>query len=364
MPAEVVGVKDVLSGLKFIDKDLQDRIKTAIDPLMRSVAIKARGFVPSNSEVLSGWTKEPNPNINYRPFPKYDGNEFLLNYPTTLMDLGPKNVFTQEVAKDDTFDGYIVNKLGSTTFNDVSDLLNLFILNRITSSGFLNSVASANINTYFSRANSFIDGDYAQMNAINSEFGVIPFDSDEYLDNTIYTNPNDDSVIGVFFSSITENRDFISPKRNLFSQNGNITNNACYSYFPVKTQEVPFYQWSIKQGDPDTIFGQDENEWYTKGINGQVFFSYKYQQLDRLKNDSRYFRTNGSSLTKDFKGYIYSIDNNGNHNTNVNSWDKNNPEERAILTGAPFYFYFGLKRGKTAFDRFSREWLDFENIEE
>ena len=72
MPAEVVGVKDVLAGLKFIDKDLQDRIRTAIDPLMRNVASKARSFVPGNAEVLSGWTKEPNPNINYRPFPKYD----------------------------------------------------------------------------------------------------------------------------------------------------------------------------------------------------------------------------------------------------------------------------------------------------
>ena len=72
MPAEVVGVKDVLAGLKFIDKDLQDRIRTAIDPLMRNVASKARSFVPGNAEVLSGWTKEPNLNINYRPFPKYD----------------------------------------------------------------------------------------------------------------------------------------------------------------------------------------------------------------------------------------------------------------------------------------------------
>lgn len=72
MPAEVVGVKDVLAGLKFIDKDLQDRIRTAIDPLMRNVAAKARSFVPGNAEVLSGWTKEPNPEINYRPFPKYD----------------------------------------------------------------------------------------------------------------------------------------------------------------------------------------------------------------------------------------------------------------------------------------------------
>ena len=45
MPAEVVGVKDVLAGLKFIDKDLQDRIKAAIDPLMRNVASKARSLV-------------------------------------------------------------------------------------------------------------------------------------------------------------------------------------------------------------------------------------------------------------------------------------------------------------------------------
>jgi hypothetical protein len=41
---------------------------------MRNVAAKARSFVPGNAEVLSGWTKEPNPNINYRPFPKYDAS--------------------------------------------------------------------------------------------------------------------------------------------------------------------------------------------------------------------------------------------------------------------------------------------------
>jgi hypothetical protein len=72
MPAEVVGVKDVLAGLSFIDEDMRERIRRAIDPLMRNVASKAKGFVPSNAEVLSGWTKEPNPEINYRPFPRYD----------------------------------------------------------------------------------------------------------------------------------------------------------------------------------------------------------------------------------------------------------------------------------------------------
>lgn len=292
------------------------------------------------------------------------GNKKLLNFPTTIMDLGPRDVFTQEVAVDDTFDGYIVNKLESTTFSDTSDLLNLFILNRITSSGFLNSIASANINTYFSRNNSFIDGDFAQMNAINSEFGVVPFESEEYVDDSQYSNPSDDSVIGVFFSSSTQNRDFITPKRNLFSEDGNITDSRCYSYIPVKTQEVPFYQWNIANGSGNVIFGQDDNEWFTEGISGNVFFSYRYQQLDRLKQDSRYFRTNQSTKTKDFKGYIYSINNVGKYQPSVYTWSRNNPDDNNILTGAPFYFYFGLKRGKTAFDRFGREWLDFENIEE
>jgi hypothetical protein len=48
MPVEVVGVKDVLNGLSFIDEDLRVRISTAIDPLMRAVAEKAKGFVPDN----------------------------------------------------------------------------------------------------------------------------------------------------------------------------------------------------------------------------------------------------------------------------------------------------------------------------
>jgi hypothetical protein len=73
MPAEVVGVKDVLNGLSFIDEDLRLRISNAIDPLMRAVAEKAKGFVPSNTQVLSGWSKTLSSNVD-RPFPKYDGS--------------------------------------------------------------------------------------------------------------------------------------------------------------------------------------------------------------------------------------------------------------------------------------------------
>ena len=75
MPVEVVGVKDVLKGLEFIDEDMRQRIRIAIDPLMRGVAEKAKGFVPSNTEVLSGWAKPiSSPDIKYKPFPKYDAD--------------------------------------------------------------------------------------------------------------------------------------------------------------------------------------------------------------------------------------------------------------------------------------------------
>lgn len=75
MPVEVVGVKDVLNGLSFFDEDLRLRVSRAIDPLMRQVAEKAKGFVPSDAQVLSGWSKPISSPINYRPFPKYNASD-------------------------------------------------------------------------------------------------------------------------------------------------------------------------------------------------------------------------------------------------------------------------------------------------
>ena len=77
MPVEVIGVKDVLNGLSFIDEDMRQRIRTVIDPLMRGVAIKAKGFVASNNAVLSGWSKPLGSDVSYKPFPKYDAAAVL-----------------------------------------------------------------------------------------------------------------------------------------------------------------------------------------------------------------------------------------------------------------------------------------------
>jgi hypothetical protein len=72
MPAEVVGVNDVQAGLGFIDKDMRERIRAAIDPLMRQVAADSKREVPDNDNILSGWVKPLSSSVSYRPFPKYD----------------------------------------------------------------------------------------------------------------------------------------------------------------------------------------------------------------------------------------------------------------------------------------------------
>ena len=300
-------------------------------------------------------------------FGGYGGNFKNLKYPTTIMDLGPRNLYIQELVMSDDFDGYVANRLNTTTYGDVSELLNLLIITRLASPTFLKQIGGVGILTFFTRTKLMVDGDYAQMIAINSELSVAPFQSINYPDNPIgeqnpiYYNPSgniNDIVFGVFFSSDTQTRDFISPKRTIIDPDG-IAGQACtFSYFSVFTQTVPFYQWNIKGEDTNSIFGSQENEWYSDPINGTAFFNYPYQLLDRTKSSSRYMRTSQNSENKYSKGYIYSVYPDGTLNPEFNSIEPNSDNNRLFNTGAPFYFYFGLKKGKSAFDRFTTKWLD------
>ena len=72
MPVEVIGVDDVQKGLNFIDEDMYNRIKIALTPLMKRVEQQAKSYVVGDAEVLSGWAKPASPNLDYRPFPKYN----------------------------------------------------------------------------------------------------------------------------------------------------------------------------------------------------------------------------------------------------------------------------------------------------
>jgi len=328
-----------------------------------------------------------------------NGNSNNLLFPTTLLDMGPRNNYMQELVMSDQYDGYVMNKMGTTTYGDVTELLNLFIISRLVTTSFLQEltgIQGASIFSYFSNANLFGDGDYSQSISINSELGVAPFEASNYLDldpvttgttlttgigtynpqDPIYIQPNADSqaiVFGVFYDSDTQLRDFITPKRTIINSSVIVGNTNCaFNNFTVFNQVVPFYQWSIEPAV--SIFGGQQNGWNT---GGSPFFSHKYQELDRLNPTSEYFRTTDVSHTSNFKGYIYSVKETtlniitptgsfvpnygfSENNPAYGSWSQNSSGNGAVTSGAPFHFYFGLKIGKSAFDRFATKWLDTE----
>jgi len=327
------------------------------------------------------------------------GNNRQLMFPTTIMDLGPKNGYLQEISYSDDYDGYIIDKLPNTTFNDITDILNIFILSRFVNQKFIsllipitenpnegssdpsiqaffnNKRWDFNPNTLFNVTPDLVDGDYSQMISINSEFGIKPYTSDAYStvpsvylgsDNAGQTGfPN----FGLYFESQNNLRDLISPRRIVYNVNANFpVEPSDYTVIPVKTQTVPFYQWTSNventippfNSDTSVIFGtQNNNFWtskYEDSENTQLgFFSSPYQSLDRLNINSDYFIGNTELGQLYVKGYLINYDSNGEPTATSQPGNDNN---QRFTHGTPFFFYFGLINGGTAMDKFRQKYVD------
>lgn len=328
----------------------------------------------------------------------FGGNAKNLKTPTTIMDLGPRTSYLQEIIMSDEYDGYVMNKLGPTSYNDVEEILNFLILSRLVNASFIELILGSAGQTaieYFNKRglnplpliypNRQVDGDYAQAISINSELGVLPFTLENYpsLPGQDYTFINSgnasEPVMGIFFRSDTQLRDFIAPKRTIINPTTPLSNIVCsFNNFPVFSQDVPFYQWTINQPpDYDSIFGAQSNDWYSEPTilppplsvgSGNSFFHRRYQSLDRLPTGSRYFETINTNQSNFFKGYIYSVTPSATSDTDldgsVSTWNPSSTlsGQRPITAGSPFFFYFGLKKGKTAWDIFARKWIKFETI--
>jgi hypothetical protein len=363
-------------------------------------------FVPPNQPIMSYCTDSiryhyQTKNFYYRAT-IYDTvkNEFRTNsdgnigFPTTIIDLGPRSDYMQELVMSDEYDGYVANKLDSSSYGVVDDILNLFIVSRFINKTFLKTLLGAfNILAYFKNERGsvgnggtkyMIDADYSQLISINSELGVAPFAPANYPDNPDQTkqNPiffNCNNVLGIFFTADTQVRDYITPKRTIINPSGTTTSNCTFNNFPVYSQRVPLSQWSIQPNKDNKnrsyIFGVEKNNWDFSvsggGGSNQTIFSHKYQSLDRLNSSSRYFRTTGSTQTQYQKGFIYGVTTFIDPITNVssvdlsadvNTWDRNSPDQQLVTVGAPFHFYFGLRRGASSYDRFRTKWINTSNI--
>lgn len=299
-----------------------------------------------------------------------DGNIFQ---PTTIMDLGPKTDFLKEILLTPEFQGYIIDEVESTSFKDVSGILNLFIISRLIDSSFLENLlgaGDASIQKLFSRndpniANQFtdsrIDGDYAQMISINSEFGVLPYLSGNYSDS-ISVNQ---SLMGIWFTGST-----ISPyntagttvaDRRILGQ-GQITFNEPTSLSPLSpfltsnfkypgSQVVPFYTW--KYDNNSSVWGTELNTWRTNKIPAHTG---KYQDSEFDDASTGYPRPqSGLPAT----GFLF--------NRPLGIFTGTPPPDQSpnfegYRVGSPFQNYFGLKKGKSAMNLFITKYMFNANL--
>jgi hypothetical protein len=274
------------------------------------------------------------------------------------MNLGMKSSVYANTIFEPSARAYVMQTLDTTSYSDTSDLVNLFVISRITDEGFLTQLFAVknnnNINQLFTRNgnNRRIDGDLAQSMSINSEYGVIPFSPEFYEVSSTTVNPPvviigslSNPTMGIFFSSTTEDlqlKDFLSPGRINFRP----TNNSTYATYPygIKSQVVPFYQWNLD--NITTIFGSEKNDWSTS--TGDIVQNLRYQSTDRTNRTSpTYFQSNTSPSYTDIyeRGYIFSVDNTGLYFSGGAVTNK-------FIVGAPFHFYFGLVKGDSALDKF------------
>jgi hypothetical protein len=325
---------------------------------------KTNNFYYRSSPYLSGTTS---PRFIGRPTlglinPVNDRN---LLFPTTIVNLGIKDDFYQEIIFDPSAKGYIMNTLNPTSYSDTSDLVNLFVISRITDEGYLAQLftfGNNGLNQLFTRPDRRIDGDLAQSMSINSEYGVIPFSPEFYSvygtsnDPVVILGGLDDPTMGVFFSSTTvdlQNKDFLTPGVIDFRPSNNA--NAITYPYGIKSQYVPFYQWGLNQPSIQSIFGSQYNDWVTNqssNINTSGIFGYNYQSLDRRNIGSPSYFIGSNSQVSDIyeRGYIFNVNPNGSYSYNAGTYPNK------FLVSAPFHFYFGVNKGLTALDKFKTKY--------
>lgn len=346
---------------------------------------------PWNSVISEFIGKNPPPTSQY-PLnllningPGY--NKKQIQFPTTVVDLGPRDSFIREICSNDAFGSYYCDQLDTTSYKDnsnilllgfLSRLLNLQVSNTIQPSGSQIAITEGqSISQFFdnNRQSWRIDGDIAQMLSINSEWKVSPFITENLDPATAnqYVFLGTESpgfvskpVFGVFFSSSTEElryRKIMSPGIETYSQTPIIQEIFGYS----KSQEVPHYRWLISQSP--WIFGTENNNWYTDVLT-TGFFKKKYQDLNFFSLNEKYLTQynqsqGGFGFITNFNqpplppnpqpspSFPPPVGNSGViQGQPIGSPTQTTGKQQSVVVGAPYHFYFGLKNGATAVDRF------------
>lgn len=301
------------------------------------------------------YRKEDNTGVHYyyRSTPYYNGNfigvvgersygEIL--FPTTIMDLGPRNTFIKEICVDPELDVNcsVSKSIGSTSYQDLNDLMEYIIASKeVKEQGRLNVQ-----DLFDRRGGGMIDGDIAQLLNFNSQVGIFGYDNED-SDSPYYTTGSTilDGVgpLGVdfVFSEDDEDTAIIEKDGTLLrlciNGAGNLTESA---------QEIPYYRWD-KKGDGFGPNGSDSEKqnWYRNTI-----YSTKYQggwTYSGLMETDPYGGAGGDP-TDNINSHYYD----GSILPPFRDCVNDNYSATTVPIGGPFFFYFGLRTGKSAWNKF------------
>ena len=321
--------------------------------------------------------------LNFKP----GYNEKNIMFPTTILDMGPRDSYISEICNNPNFKGYMSDQFRSTSYNENGDIIQLGFLSRILNENFrqvMIPITTGGSNSegkglaqFFnsSRGGDRIDGDFAQALSINSEFKINPFIDENYGNSDIFIGDDGQSpspskpVFGVFYRSSNIEYSYrrkLTPGIEIY----NISPLLQDAYGHPKTQVVPNYKWILQPSG--VIFGAESNNWYTNAnqSGGVGFFKKGYQNLDYSVDP--YFTTPslqpGNPLPLLPQGFITNF-----IQTTVAGVTTITPSPTIpgssvavnsdlYLVGAPSHFYFGLNNGKTAMNRFIKKYIDTADI--
>ena len=297
-------------------------------------------------------------------------NDKQILFPTTVVDMGPRDSFVTEICGNPNFKGYMTNQFQSTSYNENSDLIQIGFLSRLLNENIRQAMIPITVNgsssegkgvsQFFNsnRGGERIDGDFAQALSINSEFKINPYIDENYANNEIYIGDDGQlpfpykPIFGIFYKSNDpeyRTRRKFSPGIEIYNTSPLIQDSFGYP----TTQDVPMYRWKLEASS--VIFGSEDNNWYTTTSFSGGFTVKGYQNLD-FSSDP-YFISNtlipGNQLPNVPQGFITNFDVNGNPLPSNSNVLNNN-----VLVGGPNHFYFGLNNGKTAINRFIKKYIN------
>ena len=287
-----------------------------------------------------------------------------LLFPTTIVDMGSRNQCIQQICLDEKFaeECSTTDQIGSTSFQDITDLVS-DAYNLKAGEAFLN------LGGLFARPESEIGGDMAQALMQNCMLGVFGYETNAgsmncdcnigptaippTTDDIEYPPSNDINATGSYVANaINVNAGYDIQWEPLLFTAGTPTIMTgsdlidCMSYeLSGSSQIIPFYIWRI---DGSSGFGNENNDWqYTIG---------PYQSA----SDDW---TAGATIINsgDYQNNVGALNSFPQPGTAGDAYPPiSNATGPSMLFSRPLFFYFGLRPGETAYNKFIRVYVDEE----